>query len=183
MRPRSAERLGALLSDWLGMQVEVVEFAGAWLPLPPDQRTRLSAPTAPGTGWRRCGGRRARLGPAGPHHPAHRAARPAGLPAAAAGPARAAPPGVAGPRLCRLRNRLCRQSGAGRARGARRCGWTPQADPPPRLGWNTWMPGPAGGFTARGDAADAVFEAEVIEASASTGASRSRYGRQVETVA
>ena len=38
------------------------------------------------------------------------------------------------------------------------------ADPPPRLGWNTWVPGPAGGFTARGDAADAVFEAEVIEA-------------------
>src|SRR5262249_44849180 len=43
MRPRAADRLGALLSDWLGMRVEVVEFAGAWLPLPPDQRTRLSA--------------------------------------------------------------------------------------------------------------------------------------------
>ena len=43
MRPRSADRLGALISDWLGMKVEVVEFAGAWLPLPPDQRTRLSA--------------------------------------------------------------------------------------------------------------------------------------------
>jgi predicted component of type VI protein secretion system len=38
------------------------------------------------------------------------------------------------------------------------------ADPPPRLGWNTWIPGPAGGFTARPDAADAIFEAEVIEA-------------------
>ena len=43
LRPRSADRLGALISDWLGMRVEVVEFAGAWLPLPPDQRTRLSA--------------------------------------------------------------------------------------------------------------------------------------------
>ena len=43
LRPRSADRLGALVSDWLGMHVEVVEFAGAWLPLPPDQRTRLSA--------------------------------------------------------------------------------------------------------------------------------------------
>ena len=41
--PRSADRLGALISDWLGMKVEVLEFAGAWLPLPPDQRTRLSA--------------------------------------------------------------------------------------------------------------------------------------------
>ena len=29
LRPRSAERLGALVSDWLGMQVEVVEFAGS----------------------------------------------------------------------------------------------------------------------------------------------------------
>jgi len=33
-RPRSAERLTALLSDWLGRNVEVVQFAGAWLPLP-----------------------------------------------------------------------------------------------------------------------------------------------------
>ena len=41
MRPRSADRLGAMLSDWLGMQVEVVEFAGAWLNMPPDQRTRI----------------------------------------------------------------------------------------------------------------------------------------------
>ena len=39
MRPRSADRLGALTSDWLGMKVEIVEFAGAWLSLPPDQRT------------------------------------------------------------------------------------------------------------------------------------------------
>ena len=28
IRPRSADRLGALISDWLGMRVEVVEFAG-----------------------------------------------------------------------------------------------------------------------------------------------------------
>ena len=36
------------------------------------------------------------------------------------------------------------------------------ADPPPRLGWNTWLTAPAG--TRRKDAADAVFEAEVVEA-------------------
>ncbi len=41
MRPRSADRLGAMLSDWLGMQVEVQEFAGSWLGLPVDQRTRI----------------------------------------------------------------------------------------------------------------------------------------------
>lgn len=40
-RPRSAERLAALLSDWCGRPVEVVQFVGAWLPLPPDQRTQL----------------------------------------------------------------------------------------------------------------------------------------------
>jgi len=41
---------------------------------------------------------------------------------------------------------------------------TATADPPPRLGWNTWVPGPAGGVIQRHDAADAIFEAEVIEA-------------------
>ncbi len=41
---------------------------------------------------------------------------------------------------------------------------TATADPPPRLGWNTWIPGPAGGLARRNDAADAIFEAEVIEA-------------------
>jgi type VI secretion system protein ImpH len=39
-----------------------------------------------------------------------------------------------------------------------------QAEPPPRLAWNTWLPGPPGSILRRGDAADAVFEAEVIEA-------------------
>ena len=43
LRPRSAERLGAMVSDWLGMRVEVIEFAGAWLSLPPDQRSRIGA--------------------------------------------------------------------------------------------------------------------------------------------
>jgi hypothetical protein len=36
------------------------------------------------------------------------------------------------------------------------------ADPPPRLGWNTWLTAPAG--SRRKDAAEAVFEAEVVEA-------------------
>ena len=33
---------------------------------------------------------------------------------------------------------------------------------PPRLGWNTWLPAP--GLGRRVDAADALFEAEVVEA-------------------
>jgi type VI secretion system protein ImpH len=39
--PRSADRLEALASDWLGRQVKVGQFAGAWLALPVDQRSRL----------------------------------------------------------------------------------------------------------------------------------------------
>ncbi len=41
MRPRSADRLQAMLSDWLGRRVEVVQFVGDWLNLPRDQRTSL----------------------------------------------------------------------------------------------------------------------------------------------
>ena len=41
---------------------------------------------------------------------------------------------------------------------------TATADPPPRLGWNTWIPSPGHRVISRNDAADAVFEAEVIEA-------------------
>jgi type VI secretion system protein ImpH len=39
--PRSADRLQALASDWLGRPVKVEQFAGAWLALPVDQRSRL----------------------------------------------------------------------------------------------------------------------------------------------
>ena len=46
-QPRSAERLRALVSDWLGRPVEVRQFVGAWLRLPPDQRTRLPGPASP----------------------------------------------------------------------------------------------------------------------------------------
>ena len=42
----------------------------------------------------------------------------------------------------------------------------PDADPPPRLGWNTWVPGTASPLAVipPADAYDAVFEAEVVEA-------------------
>jgi len=40
-RPRSAERLAALASDWLGSIVTVQQFVGAWLDLPSDQRSSL----------------------------------------------------------------------------------------------------------------------------------------------
>jgi type VI secretion system protein ImpH len=163
LRPRSADRLGALISDWLRLPVEVVEFAGAWLPLPPDQRTRLSANGA----WCLLGvdaaaGVRAwdpqarivlRIGPLG-----------------LTGFQRLLPDRVALHRLVSLvRAYVGFELGfainpvlAAHEVPSLRLDAT--SDPPPRLGWNTWVPGPTGGVMTQADADDAVFEAEVIEA-------------------
>jgi type VI secretion system protein ImpH len=46
--PRSADRLEALASDWLGRPVKVQQFAGAWLTLSPDQWTRMPVGHVPG---------------------------------------------------------------------------------------------------------------------------------------
>ncbi len=163
LRPRSADRLGALLSDWLGMHVEVVEFAGAWLPLPPDQRTRLSR-----------NGQWCRLG-------VDAAAGVRAWDPQARIILRIGPLDLRGfQRLLPDRAALHRLVSLVRAYVGFELGFainpvlaarevpplllTATADPPPRLGWNTWVPGPTGGFTSRDDAADAVFEAEVIEA-------------------
>ncbi len=54
MRPRSADRLVAMLSDWLGRAVVVDEFAGGWLALPPDQRSALGSGLQAGV-WNRLG--------------------------------------------------------------------------------------------------------------------------------
>jgi type VI secretion system protein ImpH len=163
LRPRSAERLGALISDWLGMRVEVVEFAGAWLPLPPDQRTRLAVNGA----WCRLGveavaGVRAwdpqariilRIGPLDLN-----------------GFQRLLPDRAPLHRLVSLvRAYVGFELGFAinpvlAAREVPPLRLDATSDPPPRLGWNTWVPGPATGFSTRADAADAVFEAEVIEA-------------------
>ncbi|MDO9712947.1 type VI secretion system baseplate subunit TssG [Paracraurococcus lichenis] len=154
--PRSAERLEALVSDWIGLPAEVVQFAGAWLHLPPGQRTRLAA--RHGTGqFARLGreatvGARAwdpqgrvvlRLGPMPlhafaallPDRPAHH--RLVSLVRAFLGPeigfalnpvlaADAVPPLVLG------------------------------REAPPRLGWNAWLPSRA----RPRDADEACFEAE-----------------------
>ena len=47
-RPRSADRLEALVSDWCGRPVRVEQFAGAWLNIPPDQRSSLARGRLPG---------------------------------------------------------------------------------------------------------------------------------------
>lgn len=41
--PRSADRLEAMLSEWMGCRITVAQFQGGWLTLPPDQQTRLPA--------------------------------------------------------------------------------------------------------------------------------------------
>ncbi len=168
-RPRSAEKLGALVSDWLNRKVEVVQFAGAWLSLPPDQRTRLARGLKPGA-WNRLGGEAAigvrawdpqariilRLGPL------DRATFETLLPDRAG--------------LQRLvsmvRAFLGFETGFAVNPVLARAEVPPlrleaRADPAPRLGWNTWVPAPEGpppGAPPRGDAADALFEAELVEA-------------------
>lgn len=163
MRPRSADRLGAMLSDWLGMRVEVVEFAGAWLNMPPDQRTRIGA-----------------------FGVFHRLAMDAAIGVRAWDPQarivlRVGPldrPGFA--RLLPDRLALHRLVSLVRAYLGFELGFAINpvlaareipplrlaADPDwtPRLGWNTWLPAPPHSAVRQKDAADAIFEAEVIEA-------------------
>jgi type VI secretion system protein ImpH len=163
MRPRSADRLGTMLSDWLGMRVEVQEFAGAWLSLPVDQRTRigvrgvfnrLAADAAIGVrAWDPQARFVLRVGPLD-----------------RAGFERLLPDRLALHRLVSLtRAYVGFELGFAvnpvlAAREVPPLRLDSQAEPPPRLAWNTWLPGPPGSILPRGDAADAVFEAEVIEA-------------------
>ncbi|MBU6355214.1 MAG: type VI secretion system baseplate subunit TssG [Rhodospirillales bacterium] len=46
--PRSASRLEAMLSDWLERPVEIIEFAGAWLRIGPDEQSRMPRGRLPG---------------------------------------------------------------------------------------------------------------------------------------
>lgn len=167
-RPRSAERLAALVSDWLGRKVEIVQFAGAWLPLPQDQQTSMPHGRWPGA-WNRLGvdaviGVRAwdpqariilRIGPLDyrsfaallPDHTGLQ--RLVSLVRAFLGyeTGFAVNPVLMGSEVPPLQ-------------------LDPAADPAPRLGWNTWVPAPKApvGGIARRDADEAMFEAEIVEA-------------------
>ena len=163
MRPRSAQRLQAMVSDWLGMRVEVIEFAGAWLSLPPDQRSRigaigqfnqLSADAAAGVrAWDPQARIILRIGPL------DRATFE-----------RLLPDRLALQRLVSLvRSYVGYEIGFAINPVLAMSSVPPLrldavADPPPRLGWNTWLEPMAGGQKRLADAADSVFEAEIIEA-------------------
>lgn len=178
-QPRSAERLRALVSDWLGRPVEIQQFVGAWLPLTPDQRSQLPGRGVAGQfnqlgvlpdptmgaadgqvrsdaaigvrAWDVQAGIVLRIGPLDresftallPDRPT--LGRLVGLVRAYLGFATdfAINPVVTAAAVPGLQ-------------------LLADADPPPRLGWNTWLTVQAGSRTE--DAVEAVFEAEVVEA-------------------
>ncbi len=162
LRPRSADRLAAMLTDWLGMTVEVEEYAGAWLRMPPDQRSRIGAggvfsqlgvdASAGVRAWSPEARILIRIGPLTREgflmlRPDSQTMRRVvslirtfvGMEVGfAINPVLAASE-IALPRL-----------DAGPAVA-------------PRLGWDTWLPVSRGGGMRRMDAADAVFDADMIE--------------------
>ena len=177
--PRSADRLQALVSDWLGRKVEVRQFAGAWLALPPDQRTRLAGPGIAGQ-FDRLGSSADPQGSNGTG-----AARDDAAIGVRAWDVQAGVVLRIGPldrhgftSLLPDRPALGRLVALVRAYLGFTTGFAvnlvvaaaevpplqlrAQADPAPLLGWNTWLAAPAGG--RRHDAADAVFEADIVEA-------------------
>ena len=159
-RPRSADRLAAMLSDFLGMSVQVIEFAGAWLSLPPDQRTRIGA-----------GGMFNQLG-------IDAAAGVRAWDAEARIILRVGPLSRDGfHRLLPDQPALHSLAALVRAFVGMELGFainlvldrtqippprlSHAAAPPPRLGWNIWLHAPDGPRHA--NAADALFDAEMIE--------------------
>ena len=156
MHPRSAERLSALVGDWIGRPVEVRQFTGGWIVLPPDQQTCLPRLMDAGA-WNRLGvdavvGDRAwetqgrivlRIGPLDrndfeallPDQPAHR--RLVSLVQA-----------FLGLEVGFVINPVL---GAGA-----RFPLSLNGAAPPRLGWNTWTSVPVG--LALPDATDATFD-------------------------
>ncbi|MBL6456908.1 type VI secretion system baseplate subunit TssG [Belnapia sp. T6] len=61
-RSRSAARLQAMLEEETGVRVEIQEFTGGWIRLPPEERTRLAGGEPRGGRGRGLGGQHAVLG-------------------------------------------------------------------------------------------------------------------------
>jgi type VI secretion system protein ImpH len=163
-RPRSVDRLQALVSDWLGRQVEVRQFAGAWLPVPPEQRTRLAGRGIAGRFDRL--GRDAAIGVRAWDVQAAVVLRVG--PLDRAGFEALLPDRPALGRLVSLVRAFLGFETAFSINPVLSAAEVPplrlraDSDPAPRLGWNTWLTAPAG--SRRRDADDPVFQAEVMEA-------------------
>ncbi len=162
-RPRSADRLASLASDWLQRPVRILQFAGVWLALPPSERTALPRGKSEGAfarlGMDAAAGVRAwdsqarivlRVGPL------DRGGFEALLPGA--------------PALARFVGLIRAYLGFETAFAVN---LVVQRDavPPlqldssagPRLGWNTWLTAPAA--SRLNDPDEPIFEAETVEAS------------------
>ncbi|WP_284944993.1 type VI secretion system baseplate subunit TssG [Acidisoma cladoniae] len=162
--PRSAVRLQAIVTDWLGQPVEIEQFAGMWLPLRDEERSALpvtlpngqTAPSFNQLGSDAAAGARCwdvqsrivlRIGPLSLQ--GFRALLPSG-------------------RLLQRLVALVRAFLGFETAFAVNPVLAREAVPPlvmtatggPRLGWDTWMPyhGPR-----PEDAAEAVFEADLVE--------------------
>lgn len=179
--PRSVDRLEALASDWLGRPVKVEQFIGAWIAVPPDQRTRLPRGLVPGAftqlGLDAAAGIRAwdqqarivlRIGPLDlpyferllPNQPMLREL--VALVRAFVGfevdfavnpvlRRDAVPPLVL---RAPVTTNATDEVGLTREAGSSGAG--------PRLGWNSWLPNSTV-MPRRVDATDAMFEAEIVE--------------------
>ncbi|MBN8890237.1 MAG: hypothetical protein ABS99_04525 [Acetobacteraceae bacterium SCN 69-10] len=162
MRPRSADRLAALVSDWLGRPVEVVQFAGAWLTLEPDQQT--SMPLGRRAGQFNQLGVNAAIGTRAWDVQARVVLRVGPLDRASF--AALLPDRPALRRLVSLVRAFLGFETGFAVNPVLAASAVPEmqlggADGP-QLGWNTWLPAP--GLGRRRDAGEAVFEAETVEA-------------------
>ena len=154
--PRSAERLEAILSDWAGRRVAVEQFVGSWLEIPEPERTRL--PKGRGLGNYSQLGVNAAIGTHAWDTQSKIILRVEPMPFAA------------------FRDFMPQRATASRIVGIARAYLGPSVPfainpviigrdvprlrlaPLGRLGWDTWLP-----KENRGDAADAVISARLIE--------------------
>jgi type VI secretion system protein ImpH len=166
-RPRSADRLASMISDYLGRRVDVIEFAGAWAAIPPDQQSQLPRGRFPGAyhelGVNLAIGTRAwdqqarfivRVGPL------NRAEFEALLPDQ--------------PRLRELVSLIRAYVGWESDFAINLVMASPEipplrmasatADSAPRLGWTSWLPTSTGALRGAVTADDAVFGATAVEA-------------------
>lgn len=163
-RPRSAERLRALVSDWLGRPVEVRQFVGAWLAVPPEQRTRLAGRGIAGRFDRL--GRDAAIGVRAWDVQAAVVLRVG--PLDRAGFEALLPDRPALGRLVSLVRAFLGFETTFSINPVLSAAEVPplrlraDSDPAPRLGWNTWLTAATG--SRRKDADDPVFQAAVMEA-------------------